>query len=61
MSRMMMPIYILSNTWATLEVQFIKKLSSTEADLKKSVAFEKKRVPVLSGIRIALEEGLYSN
>ena len=56
-----MPIYILSNTWATLEVQFIKKLSSTEADLKKSVAFEKKRVPVLSGIRIALEEGLYSN
>ena len=35
---------VLSNTQATFEVQFLKKLSSTEAEMKKSVPYEKKRV-----------------
>ena len=34
---MMVP-YILSNAKATFEAQFIKKLSNTEAELKKDVA-----------------------
>ena len=29
--------------FATFEVQFIKKLSNTEGELKKSVAYKKKR------------------
>ena len=32
--------YVLSNTWATFEAQFMKKFSNTEADLKKSVAYK---------------------
>ena len=35
---------VLSNTQATSEAQFMKKLSNTEADYKKSVACKKKRV-----------------
>ena len=35
-------IYILSNTWATFETQFMKELSNTEAELKKSHAYIKK-------------------
>ena len=34
----MMVQYILSNAQATFEAQFIKKLSNTEAELKKDVA-----------------------
>ena len=34
-------LYILSNTKATFEAQFMKKLSNTEAELKKSVAYKK--------------------
>ena len=33
---------VLSNTQATFEVQFMKKLSNTEAEMKKSVPYEKK-------------------
>ena len=33
---------VLSNTKARFKVQFMKKLSNTEAELKKSVAYEKK-------------------
>ena len=33
--------YITPNTQATLEAQFIKKLSNTEAELKKRVAYKK--------------------
>ena len=33
--------YVLNNTKATLEAQFMKKLSSTEANLKKGVAYKK--------------------
>ena len=36
--------YALSNTKATFEVQFMKKLSNTEAELKKSVAYIIERV-----------------
>ena len=32
---------VLSNTQATFEVQFMKKLSNTEAEMKKSVPYEK--------------------
>ena len=35
---------VLSNTQTTFEVQFMKKLSNTEAEMKKSVPYEKKRV-----------------
>ena len=35
---------VLSNTQTTFEVQFTKKLSNTEAEMKKSVPYEKKRV-----------------
>ena len=38
---MMMRIYVLSNTQATYEAQFMKKLSNTEAELKRSVAYKK--------------------
>ena len=34
-------LYVLSNTEATLEAQLIQKLSNTEAQLKKSVAYKK--------------------
>ena len=34
-------LYVISNTWATFKAQFIKKLSITEAELKKSVAYKK--------------------
>ena len=37
-------LYMLRNTKATFKAQFIKKLSNTEAELKKSVAYKKKRV-----------------
>ena len=37
-------LYVLSNTEATFEAQFMKKLSNTEAELKKSDAYKKKRV-----------------
>ena len=30
-------LYVLSNIWATFEAQFIKKLSNTEAELKKAL------------------------
>ena len=33
-------LYVLSNTYAKLESQFIKRLRSTEAELKKDVAYE---------------------
>ena len=33
--------YVLSNTESTLDPQFIRKLSNTEAELKKSVAYKK--------------------
>ena len=36
-------LYVLSNTEAPSEAQFMKKLSKTEAELKKSVAQEKKK------------------
>ena len=35
---------VLSNTQTTFEVQFMKKLSNTEAEMKKTVPYEKKRV-----------------
>ena len=34
-------LYILSNTYATFEAKFIKKLSSTEAELKKGLLIKK--------------------
>ena len=34
--------YVLSNTEATFEAQFMEKLSNTEAELKKSVVYRKK-------------------
>ena len=34
-------LYVLSNTWATFETTFIKKLSKTEAELIKNVAYKK--------------------
>ena len=34
-------IYVINNTYATFEAQFIKKLSNTEADLEKSIAYKK--------------------
>ena len=34
-------LYVLSNTEATFEAQFMKKLSNTEAELKKSDAYKK--------------------
>ena len=37
-------LYVLSNTSATFEAQFIKKLSNAEAELEKSVAYKKQRV-----------------
>ena len=35
----MMILFVLSNTWATFEAQFMKNLSNTEARMKKSVAY----------------------
>ena len=37
----MMLIYVLNNTWATFEAQFIKKLGNTEAKLKKVFLMKK--------------------
>ena len=37
----MICLYVISNTLATFEAQFIKKLSNTETELKKSVAYKK--------------------
>ena len=34
-------LYVLSNTQASLEALFIKKISKIEADLKKSLAYKK--------------------
>ena len=34
-------LYVISNTKATFEAQFIKKLSNTEAELKESFAYKK--------------------
>ena len=34
-------LYVLSNTQATPEAQFMQKLSNTEGELKKNVAYEK--------------------
>ena len=36
--------YVLSNIKVTLELQFMKKLSNTESELKKYIACKKKRV-----------------
>ena len=36
-------LYILSNTSATSDTQFMKKLSNTEAELKKDIAFKKSK------------------
>ena len=41
-----MRLYVLSNTKATFEAQFMKKFSNTEAELKISVAYKKKRVVI---------------
>ena len=38
---MMMLLYILINTEATFEAQFMKKWSNTEPELKKGVAYKK--------------------
>ena len=38
---MMWCLYILSNTKATFEARFMKKLSNTETELRKSVAYKK--------------------
>ena len=35
-------LYVLSNTWPTLEAQFLRKLSNTEAELKKKCCLIKK-------------------
>ena len=43
----MMVICVLSNIQATFEAQFMKKLSNTGAELKKSVAYRKDRVESL--------------
>ena len=40
-------LYVLSNTYATREVQVMKKVSNTEAELKESVAYEIKSVFVI--------------
>ena len=42
---MMIMWHTLRNSKATFEAQFIKKLSNTDAELKKSVAYKKKCVP----------------
>ena len=34
-------MYVLSNIWAAFEAQFMRKLSNTDAELKKSVAYKK--------------------
>ena len=39
-----MILYVISNTYVTFEVQFIKKFNNTETELKKGVAYKKKRV-----------------
>ena len=38
----MIMLYVLSNTLVTFEAQFMKKLSNTEAELKKSDAYKTK-------------------
>ena len=34
-------LYVISNIYTTFEAQFMKKLSNTEAELKKSAVYEK--------------------
>ena len=34
-------LYLISNTYATFKAQFMKKLSNTESELKKGVAYKK--------------------
>ena len=46
-------VYILSNTEATFETQFMKKLSNTEAKLKKNIAY-KKSVYLFRGTKICV-------
>ena len=41
-------LYILRNTWATFEPQFMKQFSNTDAELIKSFAHEKTRVTALT-------------
>ena len=36
-------LYILSNTSATSDIQFMEKPSNTEAELKKNIAFKKSK------------------
>ena len=45
-------LYVLSNTLATFEAQFMKKSNNTESELKKSVAYKKMRVLYSMGWRI---------
>ena len=40
-------VYVSSNTEATFEAHLMKKLSNSKAELKKSVAYKKKRVYIL--------------
>ena len=42
-------IYVLSNTYATFEAQFMKNLSSTEAQLKKALLIENASTFLLKG------------
>ena len=42
-----MMVICISNAKATSEAQFMKKLSNTDAEMKKSVAYKKKRVLLL--------------
>ena len=47
----MMMVICISNAKATFEAQYMKKLSNTEAEMKKSVAYKKKRVLLLIFLR----------
>ena len=47
----MMMVICVSNAKATFEAQYMKKLSNTEAEMKKSVAYKKKRVLLLIFLR----------
>ena len=55
-------LHLLSNTQTTFEAQFMKKLSDTEAELKKSVAFKKKRViDFITGVFITVSQRITEN
>ena len=41
---MMIRLYVLSNNYATCEAQFMKKLTSTEAEMKKSLSYKKMHI-----------------